>query len=439
MRFFDRKEEIASLREIREMARSNAQFTVVTGRRRIGKTSLVWKAYEDEPILYFFVARKAEGDLCEDFRIEIETKLGLPIMGRAERFAEIFEFLMKYSAEHPITLFVDEFQEFFRVNKSVYSDMQRIWDIYSSQARINLIVCGSIYSMMSKIFKDKKEPLYNRQTRFMTVRPFAPTVLKEILMEYHSDYTAEDLLALYSFTGGVAKYVQLLVDAGATTKEKMLNQIVKADSIFLGEGKFVLIEEFGKDYGVYFSILSAIARGKTSRSEIENVVGREIGGYLTKLENEYEVIAKKQPLFEKSSTKNMRYTIEDNFFTFWFRFIYKYSYMLEIENYESVKTIINRDYETFSGLMLERYFKRVLIERCAYTRIGGWWDRKGENEIDIVAENELNDEATFFEVKRKVGNIDLELLEQKAAAFLRATGVFKGYSISCKGLSMDDM
>lgn len=439
MRFFDRKEEIASLREIREMARSNAQFTVVTGRRRIGKTSLVWKAYEDEPILYFFVARKAEGDLCEDFRIEIETKLGLPIMGRAERFAEIFEFLMKYSTEHPITLFVDEFQEFFRVNKSVYSDMQRIWDIYSSQARINLIVCGSIYSMMSKIFKDKKEPLYNRQTRFMTVRPFAPTVLKEILMEYHSDYTAEDLLALYSFTGGVAKYVQLLVDAGATTKEKMLNQIVKADSIFLGEGKSVLIEEFGKDYGVYFSILSAIARGKTSRSEIENVVGREIGGYLTKLENEYEVIAKKQPLFEKSSTKNMRYTIEDNFFTFWFRFIYKYSYMLEIENYESVKTIINRDYETFSGLMLERYFKRVLIEHRAYTRIGGWWDRKGENEIDIVAENELNDEATFFEVKRKVGNIDLELLEQKAAVFLRATGVFKGYSISCKGLSMDDM
>lgn len=439
MRFFDRKEEIASLREIREMARSNAQFTVVTGRRRIGKTSLVWKAYEDEPILYFFVARKAEGDLCEDFRIEIETKLGLPIMGRAERFAEIFEFLMKYSAEHPITLFVDEFQEFFRVNKSVYSDMQRIWDIYSSQARINLIVCGSIYSMMSKIFKDKKEPLYNRQTRFMAVRPFAPTVLKEILMEYHSDYTAEDLLALYSFTGGVAKYVQLLVDAGATTKEKMLNQIVKADSIFLGEGKSVLIEEFGKDYGVYFSILSAIARGKTSRSEIENVVGREIGGYLTKLENEYEVIAKKQPLFEKSSTKNMRYTIEDNFFTFWFRFIYKYSYMLEIENYESVKTIINRDYETFSGLMLERYFKRVLIEHRAYTRIGGWWDRKGENEIDIVAENELNDEATFFEVKRKVGNIDLELLEQKAAVFLRATGVFKGYSISCKGLSMDDM
>lgn len=439
MKFFDRSEEIASLHEIREIAKNNAQFTVVTGRRRIGKTSLVWKAYENEPILYFFVARKAESDLCEDYQLEIENKLGIPTMGRAEHFTDIFEFLMKLSIDRPITLFIDEFQEFFRVNKSVYSDMQRIWDIYSNKTHINLIVCGSIYSMMTKIFKDKKEPLYNRQTRFMTVRPFTPSVLKEILTEYNPDYTAEDLLALYSFTGGVAKYVQLLVDAGATTKEKMLNQIVKADSIFLGEGKAILIEEFGKDYGVYFSILSAIARGKTSRSEIESVVGREIGGYLTKLENEYEVIAKKQPLFEKSSTKNVRYTIEDNFFIFWFRFIYKYSYMLEIDNYESMKAIINRDYETFSGLMLERYFRRVLIERKAYTRIGGWWDRKGENEIDIVAENELNNEATFFEVKRKAANIDLEVLKQKAAAFLRATGEFKGYDISYKALSMDDM
>jgi AAA+ ATPase superfamily predicted ATPase len=439
MRFFDRTEEIASLRKIRETAQDHAQFTVVTGRRRIGKTTLVWKAYEDEPILYFFVARKAEGDLCEDYRHEIENKLGVPTIGRAEHFTDLFEFLMKLSAERPVTLFIDEFQEFFRVNKSVFSDMQRIWDLYSPKSHMNLIVCGSIYSMMTKIFKDKKEPLYNRQTRFMTVRPFTPTVLKDILSDYNPDYTAEDLLALYAFTGGVAKYVQLLVDAGATTKTTMLDQIIKADSIFLGEGKAILIEEFGKDYGIYFSILSAIARGKTSRSEIENVVGKEIGGYLTKLENEYEIISKKQPLFEKSSTKNVRYIIDDNFFMFWFRFIYKYSYMLEIENYGSMKMIIDRDYETFSGLMLERYFKRVLIESHTYTRIGGWWDRKGENEIDIVAENELEDTATFFEVKRKAENIDMEMLETKAAAFMRATGEFKGYSLSYKGVSMADM
>lgn len=439
MRFFDRTEEIASLREILDRSKSNAQFTVVTGRRRIGKTSLVWKAYEDEPILYFFVARKAESDLCSDFLQEIEDKLGIPTMGRVERFPDIFEYLMKLSISRPLTLFIDEFQEFFKVNKSVYSDMQRIWDIYQTKAHINLVVCGSIFSMMTKIFKDKKEPLYNRQTRFMSIKPFTPSVLKEIMAEYNPNYTNEDLLALYSFTGGVAKYVQLLIDAGATTRAKMLNHIIRDDSVFIGEGKAILIEEFGRDYGVYFSILSAIARGRTSRSEIEQVVGKEIGGYLTKLEKVYEVVSKNQPVFEKSASKNVRYAIDDNFFCFWFRFIYKYNYILEIENYDAVKTIINRDYETFSGKMLERYFKRVLIESKAYTRIGSWWDRKGENEIDIVAENELTDEAVFIEVKRKAENFDAEVLRRKFEAFSRATGKFKDFAVTQKGLSMNDM
>lgn len=439
MRFFDRKEEIASLREILEQSKSTAQFTVITGRRRIGKTSLVWKAYEEEPMLYFFVGRKAERELCAEYMTEIESKLGIPALGRVEHFSEIFEYILKLSVGRQVTLFIDEFQEFFRVNKAVYSDMQRIWDKYHTKAHINLIVCGSIFSMVNKIFRDNKEPLYNRQTRFLSIKPFATSVLKEILSEYNPDYTAEDLLALYSFTGGVAKYVQLLVDAGAVTKIRMINHIIKADSVFLGEGKAILIEEFGKDYGIYFSLLSAIARGRNTRSEIESTVGKEVGGYLTKLERDYELIAKKQPIFEKSATKNVRYSIEDNFFTFWFRFIYKYNYMLEIENFEALKTIINRDYETFSGLMLERYFKHILIEGQKYTRIGSWWDRKGENEIDIVAENELDNEAVFFEVKRKSDNYDADALSKKTEAFFRATGRFSNYRLSQRALSMDDM
>ena len=113
--------------------------------------------------------------------------------------------------------------------------------------------------------------------------------------------------------------------------------------------------------------------------------------------------------------------------------------MLEIENYESLRQIILRDYETYSGLILERYFKAVLIEWQAYTRIGGWWDRKGENEIDIVAENELDNEATFFEVKRKAEHIDFDILRSKASAFLRATGAFKDYRITYQGLSLADL
>ncbi len=439
MKFFCRYKEIEKLQKIRESALQTAQFTIVVGRRRIGKTSVVLKAYENEPMLYFFVSRKSEAGLCRQYSQEVENKLGISTFGGSTSFAELFEELMKLSQEQSFTLFIDEFQEFSRINSSIYSDIQRLWDLYHSTSKINLIVCGSINSMMSKIFKDSKEPLYNRQTNFMTIRAFDPATLKEILSEYNPTYTSEDLLALFTFTGGVAKYVQLLMDAGAVTKEAIIDYIIEEDSMFLSDGKAILIEEFGKEYGISFSILSAIASGHTSRGDIEDMLGKEIGGYLTRLEYDYELIRKRQPLFEKAANKSVRYEIEDNFFTFWFRFVYKYSYLLEIEQFDLLKQIVNRDYETFSGKMLERYFKQVFIQKHTYTRLGAWWDRKGENEIDLVAENELNKEVEFIEIKRKEDNFSRTALEKKVEVFLKATHQYSDYTISLKALSMEDM
>ena len=439
MKFYDREQEIAYLQKTRETAKKVARFTVVTGRRRIGKTTLIREAYKDQPFVYFFVARKAESDLCEVYLEEINEKLGIPTLGTSRRFIEIFRYLMQLSQTQSFTLVIDEFQDFYRVNKAVFSEIQNIWDEYEKTSHINLIVCGSIYSMMQKLFKDKKEPLYGRNTGELRLKPFRPSVLKHILAEAKPDYSNEDLLALFTFTGGVAKYVSQLVDGGALDKEEMIRQIVSANSTFLTEGKNNLIEEFGKDYGVYFSILSCIARGKNTRNEIEDVIGKEVGGYLTNLEKDYELIAKRQPLFEKSSTKNVRYELGDVFYSFWFRFIFKYNYILEIENYSKLQAIILRDYNTFSGLMLERYFHRVAMESGKYTRIGRWWDRRGENEIDMIAEDELSEKAEFFEIKRQKEEISLNVLKQRAEAFLRATHEFQGYSFSYIGLSMSEM
>jgi Archaea bacterial proteins of unknown function. len=144
-------------------------------------------------------------------------------------------------------------------------------------------------------------------------------------------------------------------------------------------------------------------------------------------------------LFEKSSTKNVRYELGDVFYSFWFRFIFKYSYIIEIENYGKLQAIILRDYSTFSGLMLERYFHRVAIESGEFTRLGRWWDRKGENEIDLIAEDELSGTVTFFEIKRQKEEISIGELRQKAETMLRATGAFNGYEIGYEGLSMEEM
>lgn len=439
MRFYDRKEEIALLKDTREQAEKVARFTVLTGRRRVGKTTLIREAYKDKPFVYFFVARKAESDLCEAYLEEISEKLGIPTLGSSRHFKDIFRYLMQLSVSKSFTLVIDEFQDFFRVNKSVFSDIQDVWDEFEKSSHINLIVCGSIYSLMQKIFKDKKEPLYGRNTAELRLKPFRPSVLKQIMADAKPGYSSEDLLAMFTFTGGVAKYVNQLVDAGALDKDAMIMHIISPNSTFLNEGKNNLIEEFGKDYGIYFSILSCIARGKNTRSEIEEVIGKEVGGYMTNLENEYELIAKRQPLLEKSTTKNVRYELGDVFYSFWFRFIFKYSYIIEIENYAKLREIVERDYNTFSGLMLERYFHRVAMESGEFTRIGRWWDRKGENEIDMICEDELEDKAVFYEIKRQKDKISIGLLKQKAEVMLRTSDEFKDYEIGYKGLGMEDM
>ena len=185
------------------------------------------------------------------------------------------------------------------------------------------------------------------------------------------------------------------MDNDWTSKEKMIEGMIDENSIFISEGKNLLIDEFGKEYGTYFSILTAISEGKNTRSEIENLLKKEIGGYLTKMERDFNLIKKQQPIFTKSSTKNVKYQIEDNFIMFWFRFIYKYSSIIKIGAYEQLRKIIERDFSSFSGHMLEKYFRETAQISQAYTSIGNYWDRKGETEIDFIAVNEIEKKYRF--------------------------------------------
>ena len=439
MKFFGRNKEISELQETNRLSEHTARFTIVTGRRRSGKTSLLLKAYEDvSDMLYFFVARKSEAELCKDFITEITEKLQIPILGEVSRFADIFKFLMQLSKTRHLTVVIDEFQDFKRVNPSVFSDMQKIWDLNKAEAHINLVVCGSIYSLMNVIFKGSKEPLYGRQTGEIKVTAFPPSTIREILACYNPSFTAEDLLALYLYTGGVAEYVEMMMDSGATNKTLMMEKFVCKNSYFINEGKNMLIEEFGRDYTRYFEILQLIASGHTTRSELESIMKTELAGYITKLENDYSLISRNMPMFQKSN-RNIRYQIEDNFLRVWFRYIYKYSYMLEVGANVKLKALMEKDYTTYSGRVLERYFRAVMIESEEFTRIASWWDRKGENEIDIIAADELEQRVTFYEVKRQAKDINIGILKDKAVQFFNTTGSFQKFSVDYKELSLDDI
>ncbi len=439
MEFFDREYELRMLRRIQKDSAENSRFTVLVGRRRIGKTELLKHAFSKTGFLYLFVARRSEAELCEIFAQEIVTKLGVMLPGRVTHLSDLIMFVMNLAKDRPITLVIDEFQELSRIDPGAYSCIQRDWDLLHDKMRLNLVVSGSVNRLMNRIFRDRNEPLYGRQTEFIKLKPFSIETQKEILSHYKPGWTPEDLLAIYTFTGGVAKYVELLMDNGATDRDAMLDVMLREESTFLEEGRICLNDEFGKEYGTYFSILSSIARGLTTRPKVESALDVEIGGFLKNLVVEYELVSRHQPLFDKLRSKNVAYQLNDNFFTFWFRFIARYSYMLEIGAHAQLKKLIKRDYNQFSGIMLERYFKTKLVESKQFTRIGSWWDRKGENEIDIIAENELTKTVTYYEVKRDANRYSQKELEDKVEAFLRATGEHRRYQRSYGCLSMADM
>ena len=450
MKFFDRKEQLEQLSEMKARSYENhSMLTVVTGRRRIGKTTLIDRSMDGEAYLYFFVGKKNEAVLCNEFASEIRAKLDLFVPSGITSFGDIYTLLMESGVNRKFTLVIDEFQNFDEVNPSVFSDIQKIWDKYRLNTHVNMIVSGSVYSLMTKLFKNKKEPLYGRDDKTIKLNPFSPSVLKEIMDEYAPGYTNDDLLALYTYTGAVPKYIELLVDAGALTKEKMIKFICTSDSPFIEEGRKLLIQEFGKKYGTYFSILQAISEGYNTQAQIADYLGsKSIGGQLSKLEETYNLIEKKRPMWAGKKSQTVRFEISDIFLRFWFRYIEKNQMMIEIGQYPLLEKVITEDYSTYSGDTLERYFRARLIEDMKYRAIGNWWDVKGyvdakgnhqQCEIDIVAISADDKEAFIFEVKRNAEKYDARLMEEKVSFFSQKEKRIRKYKRSIACLSPEDM
>jgi AAA+ ATPase superfamily predicted ATPase len=435
VKFYNRDKEVGTLRKIEKNSQSVAQMTMLLGRRRVGKTTLLKNAFAANTALYFFVAKKNEVLLCDEFTRETEAKLGVSL-GSFHSFASLFKALMVLSQTQNFTLIVDEFQEFANINTSVFSDIQNVWDTYKNNSKINIVFCGSIYSMMKRIFENSKEPLFGRLTAKIILKPFDIPTIKQILRDFYPKYTNEDLLTFYMVTGGIAKYIEQLVINKAFTKKKILDTIFSEGSFFLDEGKAVLIDEFGKDYGNYFSILSLIASSKTDRGDMESTLQIAVGGFLDKLEKDYGLIKRNRPFGAKDGSRFNKYLIEDNFLNFWFRFIYKYRSAVEIGNLDYVRNIVERDYETYSGLVLEKYFRTQLIETKQFSAIGNYWNRRGENEIDIIAANDMEKHLVFYEVKRNGKRINLSILENKAS---KIVAKYPNFNVEYKKLSLKDM
>ena len=435
MKFYNRESELELLKKADGLVKKHSIMTMLIGRRRVGKTTLALQDFSKEKVLYFFVSRKDEKLLYEEFVEEIKEKLNVPILGTVKSFEELFSYLLEVAKTQKFTVIMDEFQEFFKINPSVYSSMQKLWDLNKKETHLHLIVCGSVYSLMKRVFEDKKEPLFGRADFKIDLKALKVSVLQEILHDNQA-YSSQNLLDFFILTGGIAKYIELFVLYEAFTKEEMISETIKAHSLFLDEGKNRLIEEFGKEYGVYFSILSLIASSKTSKAEIDSILEKNVSGYLSKLEKDYSIIKSIKPIGAKVNSKVQKYEIVDNFLAFWFRFIFKYQSLVEIENYERLKSIVHRDWATFSGRFLEKLFVEQFKESGEFTEIGSYWERGNQNEIDIVAIDSIEKRLVICEVKLSEKRLNHNALVLKSKKLLDK---YKDYEVEYRLLSMKDI
>ena len=181
MKFYDRTTELQILEKNWQQSENRSMMTTLVGRRRIGKTALLLKSMENKACLYLYVSKDNEQVLCRKFQQQAQDALDLQLYGQMGNFGSLFKELMKYGETHHYTLIIDEFQNLLGINAAIPSEIQDIWDRNKDKTHVNLILCGSIYSMMKRIFDHSDQPLYGRRDSHLRLLPFSIETLKNIL------------------------------------------------------------------------------------------------------------------------------------------------------------------------------------------------------------------------------------------------------------------
>lgn len=446
MKFYGRKEELETLSTQIPLLEKSSRLVVVTGRKRVGKTTLITKFAKESgiPFLYFFIQRGySETELIQSCLKQIQDELNTEgFLPNLRTFSEVVEYAMQISKTTPIILIIDECQELDYAAPKFWTELQNVWDRNKNDSKLLLLMSGSIISAIKHIFSDSNEPLYGRADLLLKIKSFDCKTIKQYFEDANPNFTDEDLLMFYAMTGGVPRYMELIISSGFVDREGFKRFLFsQASSWYRQDGYVILGNEFKRESNAYFSLLRAVANGKTQWNELQNEMTTNLAPYMSRLEKQFNLLKKNHPVGKEFSRKGIRYLLTDEYFRFWFKF---FEPMTVASLYESSQwTLLQRMFEKswadFCGRTLENWFIKSYSECSYWTNVGQWWDRKGANEIDLIAINELDEKLFFAEIKNNPKKINLKTLRERADIFLLNNKKYQGFDISFGGLSLDDM
>ena len=413
--FIGREREVAALDRLYES--NKFEFAVIYGRRRVGKTALINHFIDNKEAIYFMGVESNEKQNLENFsKSIIEYSSGIEAETSFLSFQAALEYVFKLAEKKRLILAIDEYPYVARSSKSLASTLQLLIDKYKDTSQLMLILCGSSMSYMEDEVLAYKSPLYGRRTAQMKIFPFS----FDEACRYLKNYSDEDKALAYGIVGGTPQYL-LQMDDRLSIEDNIKNTYLNPIS-FLYEEPTNLLKQEVREPAIYMAIITAIAVGASRMSDISNKVGEDsniCANYLKSLIN-LGIVKKETPYGEKTSRKSI-YSIEDNMFRFWYRFVPNNNSVIMRGAADIVYRRIEPQLSEYMGAVFEeickQYLWKLLLDGNSpveFSELGRWWGNdpieKKQTEIDIMGEQDKKT-ALFGECKWTNEKVDLGVLE----------------------------
>lgn len=413
--FIGRKKELEQLQRLYNS--DKFEFAVIYGRRRVGKTAIINEFVRGKDAICFTgVETNAKQNLENFSKCILEFGSGIEADTIFASFQAALEYVFKLSENRKIVLCIDEYPYVARASKSFASTLQLLIDKYRDNSKLFLILCGSSMSYMEDRVLAYKAPLYGRRTAQFKILPFGFAEA----CEYFKDFSDEDKALAYGIVGGTPQYL-LQINGKISVADNIKNLYLNPVSAIYEEPNNLLKQEV-REPAIYNAVVTAIARGASKLSEISTKIGEETGVCATYIKNLVSLgIVKKEMPYGEDSTRKTIYSIEDNMFRFWYRFVPENASIISRGAVELAYSRVAPFLSDYMGAVFEEICKQYLWgellngnSAVAFTDLGRWWGTnpktRQQEEIDIMGTADKNT-AVFGECKWTNAKVDTEVLE----------------------------
>ncbi|MBZ0198026.1 MAG: AAA family ATPase [Ignavibacteriaceae bacterium] len=385
----------------------HSNFTLLVGKRKVGKTTLIKQFLRTNAGAYFTISNKSSflqlQDISEYLKSYTFPDSFIPTF---QSWGNFFEFLFYIARNRPVNVVIDEFHNFELIEPEAFDELKKMWDTYSKTSMLNLIVVTSNIDFMKRKFESKESPLFRINNHFIKLTPFRLSDVIVIFRMNGSKLSTNQIIELYTIFGGLPKYYFLIERHRLWNKdlETILKELVFVDFAPLAyELKELLINDFTRGNKIYLSILQAIAAGFTKMSDIAKTVNIPVTNltkYLFELEKKKRLIERQLPVNtnDGSRSKFGRYFIRNYFENFWFRFIQPDIINFEMGEYDKMLTNISEKLGEYVNHRLGIFIREIFhdYQHSHYiqylfpfeiNKVGSVWNRKDTIEIVVVSES----------------------------------------------------